>query len=69
MACGVPRWAVIEEQRVDVLGDYERFVDSIAVNSAQRSQRKRAARRFMQRHGDLDVWMTRPTATRLVGTG
>jgi integrase len=58
--------ALIEDERVDVLGDYERFVDSIAVNSAQRSQRKLAAHRFMQRHGDLDSWMTRPTGTRLV---
>lgn len=49
-----------------VLGDYERFVDSIAVKSTQRSQRKLSARRFLQRHGDLGVWMTRSTATRLV---
>jgi integrase len=58
--------AVIGEQPGDHLEDYELFVDSIDVNSAQRSQRKRAARRFIDRHGDPHAWMTRPTATRLV---
>ncbi|MFA5785666.1 MAG: site-specific integrase [Actinomycetota bacterium] len=57
--------ALISDERGAVL-DYERFVDSIAVNSAQRSQRKLAANRFMERHGDPAIWMTRPTATRLV---
>lgn len=58
--------AAIADQGDDLLGDYERFVDSISVNSAQRSQRKLAARRFMGHHPDLDAWMTRPTSTRLI---
>jgi len=50
----------------DVLADYERFVDSAGFNSPQRSQRKIAARRFLERHGDLDAWMARPTPVRLL---
>lgn len=59
--------AVVDTARSsDVFGEYEHFVDSININSAQRSQRKTAARRFLARHGDLDVWMTRPTPARLL---
>ena len=58
--------AVVGEQPGDLSGDYGHFVDSIGVNSAQRSQRKLAARRFIDRHGDPEAWMTRPTATRLI---
>jgi hypothetical protein len=36
------------------------------VTSAQRSQRKRAARLFTERHPNLDVWMARPTPARLL---
>lgn len=58
--------AVSSDEVGDVGGDYAQFVDGIGVNSAQRSQRKLAARRFMGRHPDLDAWMRRPTADRLV---
>ncbi len=51
---------------IDLIGDYEHFVDSIELNSEQRSQRKLAARRFVDRHGDLHAWMARPTSTRLI---
>ncbi len=57
---------VVGEERFDLVGDYERFVNSIELNSAQRSQRKLAAHRFIERHGDLHSWMTRPTSTRLL---
>jgi integrase len=50
----------------DLLDDYVAFVDSLDVNSAQRSQRKRAARLFLERHSDPGVWMQRPTPVRLV---
>lgn len=50
----------------DLVGDYERFVDSISMNNAQRSQRKRAARLFTERHPDLNIWMARPTPLRLL---
>ena len=59
------RAAIADHRDGDLLGDYEGFVDSLGVNSAQRSRRKLAARRFLERHGDLEVWMTRPTATPL----
>jgi integrase len=49
----------------DVLGDYERFVAGLDVNPSQRWQRRRAARAFLARHCDLEVWMARPTAARL----
>ncbi len=58
--------AIADLRDDDLLGDYEGFVDSLGVNSAQRSQRKLAARRFLERHGDVEGWMTRPTATRLI---
>ena len=57
---------IAERRRGDLFGDYVGFVDSLGVNSAQRSQRKAAARRFLDRHGNLDVWMGRPTPVRLV---
>lgn len=51
----------------DVLADYDRFIDAIAASSAQRSQRTTAARRFLERHGDTQLWLDeRPTAARLV---
>jgi len=55
----------IEPSLVDVLGDYERFVDSLDVDPAQRSQRRCAARRFLERHPDLTAWMRRTTSARL----
>lgn len=51
----------------DVLADYDAFVDAIALNPAQRSQRRRAARRFLERHGDPQHWLDeRPTVARLL---
>lgn len=45
----------------DLVGDYERFVDSISVNNAQRSQRKRAARLFTERPPiSTPGWLGRP---------
>jgi integrase len=58
--------AVEDHRHGDLFADYERFVDSLGVNSAQRSQRKTAARRFLDRHGDINAWMARPTPVRLV---
>lgn len=58
--------AIEVSRRGDLFGDYVDFVDSLGVNSAQRSQRKIAARRFLARHGNPDVWMQRPTPVRLV---
>lgn len=51
----------------DLLADYEAFINAIAVNSAQRSQRRTAARQFLERHGDPQCWADeRPTAARLL---
>ena len=58
--------AAIDVRRGDLFGDYVAFVDSLGVNSAQCSQRKRAARRFLDRHGHPIEWMERPTPIRLV---
>ena len=56
-----------EHQRGELLADYDAFVDAIGLNPAQRSQRRRAARRFLERHGDPQTWMnTRPTPARLI---
>jgi hypothetical protein len=52
-------------KRDEPLGDYDQFVDSIGVISAQRSQRELAGRPpFLQRHPDIRAWMVRPTAAR-----
>jgi integrase len=52
---------------VDAVADYDAFVDAIGLNPAQRSQRRRAARRFLERHGDPQRWLDeRPTPARLV---
>ena len=56
-----------EDRCDDLLADYVAFVDAIGLNPEQRSQRRRAARRFLERHGDPQTWMnTRPTPARLV---
>jgi len=56
----------VGERSIDLPGDYERFVDALAVNNKQRWERRRAARLFLERHPDLTVWMSRPTSARLV---
>ena len=52
-------------QHVDVLGDYDRFVDALDIHPHQRWMRRSAARSFLARHPDLRAWMTRPTPARL----
>jgi integrase len=51
---------------LDLLADYDQFVDALGVNDKQRWERRHAARQFLERHPDPDVWMSRPTAARLV---
>ncbi len=58
-------WNVTRTDPSDLLDDYYDVVDGLDVNAGQRSQRRRAAARFVDRHGDLSVWMTRPTTARL----
>ena len=50
----------------DLLVDYYGFVDALHLDSSHRSLRRLAARRFCDLHPDPAVWMTRPTAARLV---
>src|SRR5215216_3479446 len=57
---------VVAERPVDLLADYERFVDALDLDPRQRWQRRRAARLFLERHPDLAAWMTRPTSARLI---
>ena len=60
--------ALLADRRAgDLLVEYDAFVNAIDLNPAQRSQRRRAARRFLERHGDPQTWLDeRSTPTRLV---
>jgi len=49
----------------DLLGAYDRHVAGLAVGEGSRSARRRAARRFLGHHPDLDTWLARPTPARL----
>ncbi len=53
-------------KQTDLLAEYARSVDRLALGPSHRAQRRRAARLFLERHGDLGTWMTRPTSARLV---
>lgn len=50
----------------DLLAEYERSVDHLAIKASHRAHRRRAARLFLERHGDLVSWMGRPTAARII---
>ncbi len=56
-----------EHRCAELLADYGAFVDAIGLHPEQRTQRRRVARWFLERHGDPQTWMnTRPTSARLV---
>ncbi len=58
---------VEDRQSSDVLADYEAFINAIDLNPAQRSQRRSAVRRFLERHSDPQRWLDeRPMPARLV---
>jgi integrase len=50
----------------EVLGDYEVYVNALPIILGARRDRIYRARRFLAAHPDLEVWMRRPTAARLV---
>jgi len=50
----------------DVLGDYQAYVDTLPITLGARRDRSYRARRFLTAHPDLDAWMRRPTAARLI---
>jgi len=54
------------EWGVDLLAAYQRHVACLPINDGCRYARRRAARRFLARHPDLRVWMTRATPARLL---
>jgi len=53
------------ERPVDLLSDYECFVDALDLDPRQRWQRRRAGRVFLERYPDVAAWMCRPTSARL----
>jgi integrase len=53
------------ERNVDLLAAYQRHVAGLPINQGCRWARRRAARRFLTRHPDLQAWMTRATPARL----
>lgn len=54
------------ERGMDLLSLYEAHVASLPINQGCRWARRRAARRFLGRHPDLEAWMRRPTPARLL---
>src|SRR5512134_1470302 len=50
----------------DVLGDYQVDVDALPITLGARRDRIYRARRFLAAHPELDEWMRRPTAARLI---
>lgn len=50
----------------DFLDAYDDHVTDLAVSEGSRFARRRAARRFLEHHPDLEVWLVRSTPTRLV---
>ena len=49
----------------DLLADYDAFVGQLSCGSQGKYLRRMAARRFLTRWPDPQVWMARPTAARL----
>ena len=64
MSRPVPRLAV--ETDHDLLAGYARFCATLPITDTMRRARLRAARAFLAAHPDLDAWMERPLASRLV---
>jgi site-specific recombinase XerD len=53
---------------VDLLAGYLDYVNGLDCAQQAKSLRQRGALRFLDRFGDLDAWMARPTAARLADT-
>ncbi|HEY3259025.1 MAG TPA: tyrosine-type recombinase/integrase [Pseudonocardiaceae bacterium] len=51
--------------RAELLAAYDAHVDAMPVAAGVRFERRRAARRFLQRHPDPHAWMRRSTPARL----
>jgi integrase len=49
----------------DVVAAYADHVDALPIGDGSRHARHLAARRFLEHHPDLDVWMHRPTPARV----
>ncbi|MHB8290657.1 MAG: tyrosine-type recombinase/integrase [Acidimicrobiales bacterium] len=50
---------------VDLLADYDDYVDTLMVNASCRWVRQHGARALLRHHPDLEAWMTRSTPARL----
>jgi integrase len=63
MTAAVARWAVDDDH--GLIEDYAIFSHDLGVTDRAVRDRLRLARAFLAQHPDLDVWMVRPTRTRL----
>jgi len=58
--------ALVVPETTDLLADYFEHVDTLPILPGVRSDRCRCARKLLDRHPDLQVWMARPTPARLL---
>ena len=63
MTASVARWAVDDDH--GLMEDYAFFCHDLGVTDRALRDRLRLARTFLAQHPDLNVWMVRPTRTRL----
>ncbi len=63
MTAAIARWATDTDHAL--IEDYARFCHELGVTDRALRDRLRLARAFLREHRDLDVWLTRPTRTRL----
>ena len=63
MTASVARWAIDDDH--DLIEDYAIFCHDLGVTDRTLRDRLRLARAFLAQHSDLDVWLARPTRTRL----
>lgn len=49
----------------DIVASYIRHIDGLAIGEGSRHARRRAVRRFLGHHPDLDRWLGRPTPPRV----
>lgn len=55
----------VSEPAADLFVDYLAYVDTLDIGGKAKAARRRRARRFLDHHPDLEVWMARPTPARL----
>ncbi len=63
MTASVARWAIDDDHAL--IEDYAIFCHHLGATDRALRDRLRLARAFLAQHADLDIWMGRPTRTRL----